>query len=93
MKKLEHAHDLESIRQRLRSVDRGNYLRDFIYGSIDGIVKTFAIIAGVAGAGLDEKTIILLGFANILADGFSHGREQLPRDQSRGGRAREDRRA
>lgn len=48
-----------------------NYLRDFIYGSIDGTITTFAIVSGVYGAGLSQKTIIILGFANVLADGFS----------------------
>lgn len=47
------------------------YLPEFVYGSIDGTVTTFAIIAGVAGAGLDSKIILILGFSNVLADGFS----------------------
>ncbi|MCA1285062.1 VIT1/CCC1 transporter family protein [Salipiger bermudensis] len=49
---------------------RGN-LRDIIYGAIDGAVTTFAIVAGVAGAGLPPLVIIALGFANVFADGFS----------------------
>lgn len=49
---------------------RGN-LRDIIYGAIDGSVTTFAIVAGVAGAGLSPVVIIALGFANVFADGFS----------------------
>lgn len=47
------------------------YLRDTVYGAIDGAVTTFAIVAGVAGAGLSVKVIIALGLANVLADGFS----------------------
>jgi vacuolar iron transporter family protein len=46
-------------------------LRDVVYGSIDGSVTTFAIVAGVAGAGLSSFVIIALGLANVLADGFS----------------------
>ena len=46
-------------------------LRDAIYGAIDGAVTTFAIVAGVAGAGLSPFVIIALGVANVLADGFS----------------------
>ena len=44
---------------------------DFIYGSIDGVVTTFAIIAGVVGASLSPGIILILGFANLFADGFS----------------------
>lgn len=71
MSQLDHSHDPESIQRRLQNIGGPNYLRDFIYGSIDGIVTTFAIIAGVVGAGLSNQTIIILGFANVLADGFS----------------------
>ena len=44
---------------------------DFIYGSIDGAVTTFAIVAGVVGASLSPSIIVILGFANLFADGFS----------------------
>lgn len=44
---------------------------DFVYGSIDGAVTTFAIVAGVVGAGLSPGIILILGFANLFADGFS----------------------
>ncbi|EIJ66771.1 integral membrane protein [Candidatus Nitrosopumilus salaria BD31] len=44
---------------------------DFIYGSIDGAVTTFAIVAGVVGAALPAGIILILGFANLFADGFS----------------------
>ena len=44
---------------------------DFIYGSIDGAVTTFAIVAGVMGASLPSGIVLILGFANLFADGFS----------------------
>ena len=47
------------------------YLGEFVYGGIDGSVTTFAVVAGAVGAGLDTSIIIILGFANLLADGFS----------------------
>ncbi len=47
------------------------YLPQFVYGSIDGTVTTFAIVAGVAGAGLSPAVILVLGVANAFADGFS----------------------
>ncbi len=46
-------------------------LGEFVYGGIDGSVTTFAVVAGAVGAGLDSSVIIILGFANLLADGFS----------------------
>lgn len=68
---LRATHTPELIRQRLRAGPDQSYLRDFIYGAIDGAVTTFAIVAGVAGAGLDAVVVIILGAANLLADGFS----------------------
>jgi len=49
----------------------GAYLKDIVYGANDGIITTFAVVAGVAGAGLDSAVVVLLGIANLLADGFS----------------------
>ncbi len=68
---LEHGHSRKEIRARLSESQGPNYLRDAIYGGIDGAVTTFAIVSGVAGAGLSPKIIVALGVANILADGFS----------------------
>lgn len=48
-----------------------NNLREFVYGGMDGAVTTFAVVTGAAGANLGAKTILILGFANVLADGFS----------------------
>ncbi len=67
----EAAHSPEAIRQRLNSNPDHNYLKDFIYGAIDGAVTTFAIVSGVAGAGLSSGIIVILGLANLLGDGFS----------------------
>jgi VIT1/CCC1 family predicted Fe2+/Mn2+ transporter len=50
-----------------------HYLGDMVYGANDGIITTFAVVAGVAGASLPVRTILILGFANLLADGFSMG--------------------
>lgn len=47
------------------------YLGEFVYGGIDGAVTTFAVVSGAVGAGLDNQVIIILGFANLLADGFA----------------------
>ena len=68
---LEHEHSSEAIRQRLQADNHPNYLRDWVYGGIDGAITTFAIVAGVVGAGLSAKVILILGLANLLADGLS----------------------
>jgi VIT1/CCC1 family predicted Fe2+/Mn2+ transporter len=67
----DHAHTKAEIASRLADGNGASYLRDMIYGGIDGAVTTFAIVAGVAGAGLSPQIIVILGLANILADGFS----------------------
>lgn len=46
-------------------------LADFVYGATDGAITTFAIVAGVIGASLAPSIVLILGFANLLADGFS----------------------
>ncbi len=48
-----------------------NNLREFVYGGMDGAVTTFAVVTGAAGANLGVRVILILGFANVLADGFS----------------------
>lgn len=47
------------------------YLKDMVYGSIDGIITTFAVVSGVVGASLSSSIIIILGLANLFADGIS----------------------
>jgi VIT1/CCC1 family predicted Fe2+/Mn2+ transporter len=51
----------------------GNYLPDLIFGANDGVITTLAVIAGVVGASLSPMIVLILGFANLLADGFSMG--------------------
>ncbi len=51
----------------------GGYISEVIYGANDGIVTTFAVVAGVAGAALDPAIVVILGLANLFADGFSMG--------------------
>ncbi|SEM85660.1 VIT1/CCC1 transporter family protein [Palleronia pelagia] len=67
----EHGHSPEEIRTRIGAPRGRGYLRDVVYGAIDGGVTTFAIVAGVAGAGLSPLVIVALGLANVFADGFS----------------------
>ena len=49
------------------------YIGDLVYGANDGIITTFAVISGAAGAALAPGVIIILGLANLMADGISMG--------------------
>jgi VIT1/CCC1 family predicted Fe2+/Mn2+ transporter len=49
------------------------YLPDVVYGANDGIVTTFVVIASISGAALSSSVILILGLANLVADGFSMG--------------------
>ena len=68
---MEHEHTVDAIQERLAAGPRQNYLRDWIYGGIDGLVTTFAVVSGVVGAGFSPWVIMVMGFANLFADGFS----------------------
>ena len=68
---MEHEHTIDAIHERLAAGPRQNYLRDWIYGGIDGLVTTFAVVSGVVGAGFSPWVILVMGFANLFADGFS----------------------
>jgi VIT1/CCC1 family predicted Fe2+/Mn2+ transporter len=50
-----------------------HYIRELIYGANDGIITTFAVVAGVAGGGLTLRAVLIVGAANLLADGLSMG--------------------
>ena len=50
-----------------------HYLGELVYGANDGIITTFAVVSGVAGAALSPATALILGLANLFADGFSMG--------------------
>ena len=69
--KLEHSHTKEAIHARLARDPRISYLRDWIYGGIDGVVTTLAVVAGVVGADLPARIVLVLGLANLVADGFA----------------------
>jgi len=68
-KKAHSAKAIKSAQEHHKS--SGTYVGDFVYGAIDGSVTTFAVVSGVAGAGLSVNIVIILGLANLIADGFS----------------------
>lgn len=65
-------HDEDSLHLKKGRINKWeDYIGEFVYGGIDGSVTTFAVVAGSAGAGLDSSVVIILGFANLIADGFA----------------------
>ena len=48
-----------------------HYIRDLVYGANDGIITTFAVVAGVAGGALSQSAVLIVGAANLAADGLS----------------------
>lgn len=68
---LEEEHHPEAIRRRLNTPNKVQMVPDAILGGIDGCVTTFAVVSGAFGAGFSASVALVLGFANLLADGFS----------------------
>src|SRR3990170_3259516 len=67
------AHDPGRIERAAQEEHGGagdQYLGDLVYGGLDGVVTTFAVVSGVVGASLGSDVILILGLANLLADGF-----------------------
>jgi VIT1/CCC1 family predicted Fe2+/Mn2+ transporter len=70
---LHEEHRKEEIQERISSRDSESGLGDAVLGGVDGIITTFAVVAGSTGGQLPVTAIIVLGFANLIADGFSMG--------------------
>ncbi|HRW37096.1 MAG TPA: VIT1/CCC1 transporter family protein [Aquihabitans sp.] len=68
---LRSEHTPDAVADRLAEGPGRSHLRDLVYGAIDGTVTTFAVVAGVAGADLGAVVVLVLGVANLVADGFS----------------------
>ena len=68
---LRRAHEPGAIATRLRRQQRPHGISDAVLGGIDGCVTTFAIVTGSLGAGFPNHVSVILGAANLLADGIS----------------------
>ncbi|MCX8049610.1 MAG: VIT1/CCC1 transporter family protein [Methylohalobius sp.] len=78
-------HQVEAIAARLAGAREHSYLGDAVLGAIDGCVTTFAVVAGAAGASLPASVAIILGLANLIADGFSMAASNYQRAKSERG--------
>ena len=68
---LQKEHSPDAISKRLHKVSGSQNVSDAVLGGIDGCITTFAVVSGAVGAGLSASIAIVLGFANLFADGFS----------------------
>lgn len=68
---LKSDHEPDAIRDRIGSSTTHSYMGDAVLGAVDGAVTTFAIVTGVVGADLSTSIVLILGVANLFADGFS----------------------
>ena len=71
IEELKRAHRLSA--PEMHKHEQGQYVKSVIYGGLDGIITTFAVVAGVTGASLAAGIVLILGFANLIADGISMG--------------------
>lgn len=75
------AGDVEaSRREHMKPMDHhehhtttGDYVKSVVFGGLDGVTTTFAIIAAAAGSNSDFITVLIFGISNVIADGFSMG--------------------
>ncbi|HLG23770.1 MAG TPA: VIT1/CCC1 transporter family protein [Candidatus Nanoarchaeia archaeon] len=69
------SHDAALIQKQIHENEHAEsnsqYLGEFVYGAMDGTITTFAVVAGATGASLSPGVVLVLGFANLLGDGFS----------------------
>jgi vacuolar iron transporter family protein len=71
LKALHDEHMPHVVARRLRQSVESQNVSDAVLGGIDGCITTFAIVAGAVGAGFSASVALILGFANLIADGFS----------------------
>jgi VIT1/CCC1 family predicted Fe2+/Mn2+ transporter len=79
---LKAEHEASAIEARLAAAKQNSYVGDAVLGAIDGCVTTFAVVAGTAGAALPAAVAIVLGLANLIADGFSMAASNYQRAKS-----------
>jgi len=65
------AHSVSKFAKEDHNSTQGKYIKNVVYGGLDGTITTFAAVAGVAGAALKPEIVLIMGFANLIADGLS----------------------
>jgi vacuolar iron transporter family protein len=90
---MERSHSRQASGRRLARAPAVSYLRDWVYGGIDGAVTTFAIVAGAVGAELSNRVALILGLANVVAHGFFAAANNYSGTKAELEKAAEERRA
>lgn len=67
------AHDSPHAGNEHHAGDSGDFIKSLVFGGLDGIITTFAIVCAAVGANLGNKTVIVMGLANLVADAISMG--------------------
>mmetsp|Transcript_4265 Transcript_4265/g.19349 ORF Transcript_4265/g.19349 Transcript_4265/m.19349 type:complete len:282 (+) Transcript_4265:61-906(+) len=67
------AHEAKIHSDEHHAGDAGKYVKSLVFGGLDGIITTFAVVAASVGGNLSSDVILLMGFANLIADGLSMG--------------------
>ena len=66
-------HEAPALKNTEKHAKMGGYIKSIVYGGLDGIITTFAVVAGAAGGGLGPNVVIVMGISSLLADALSMG--------------------
>ncbi|KAG8344773.1 putative VIT family [Trypanosoma vivax] len=69
--RLEHQKPISH--RELHGSAASEYVKSMVFGGLDGIMTTFAIVSAAVGSSSSFATVLIFGFSNVLADGFSMG--------------------
>lgn len=53
--------------------DASRFMKSFVFGALDGIVSTFAVVSGASGGSFSTEVILALGLSSLVADAMSMG--------------------
>jgi len=67
------AHDIKQVSKEQHKGEAGEYVQSIVFGGLDGIITTFAVVAAAAATGLTYGMILIIGFANLVGDAFGMG--------------------
>ncbi|KAH6830798.1 hypothetical protein C2S53_009556 [Perilla frutescens var. hirtella] len=52
---------------------KGEFVKSIVYAGLDAIVTSFSLISSISAGRLSSVDVLVLGFANLVADGISMG--------------------
>ncbi|MCZ6681315.1 MAG: VIT1/CCC1 transporter family protein, partial [Candidatus Poribacteria bacterium] len=73
----EHAEALSELTQTQgepwHRMESGGFLNNIVYGFNDGLTANFGLVAGVIGAGVEPRIVLISGVVGLIADALSMG--------------------